>query len=577
MGLVTDKTKTNMKMMNFFASCLFAAAIFGCSTEFSDPQLPDTGKAPVEKPSGSYELTASINAVTKTTLDDLAISWESDDIIYVWTGESFTPYGHEGNGKFKGEKPVALKDGKYVAFYPVASVEGTKASFEIPAEQTFAARKANDLPMVAVWEEGGKCVFSPVCSILEMPLTIAEGVTLASIDYKFNGNVGSGAYTFDYMTGTYSKEVAGDIEITGTFTSGYVYNAVVPGDYTDGFTLTLTDTDNCAMVLTATNGEELAAGVVQPLGAVNYAQLAPEFTVAYNDWAATATLASEKTSGTRYWLSKTVNGEPLTGVAPVDMSNLAKGAAVKLYGYLCSENVAGTGVQAGDKLYLVTELKNGNVSYLRSVEYTYQPDPLEVVLFDDALTSDRAYSPELKGWGGTLNANYTEDSAFGTACMRGELPQKWADMAFYLWDNTASTFANFNPQAKALYNFEFYVKSDVPIKGNTYFAIRYYVAGGSALTSKFQSAWQNFTAAGKEIPAHTWTKVSIPMNQIWLNTAITDPDYKGYNDDGSLTGWLCNYKQVDRIYINSQPSSYVAGDFPTVILVDHFTIRKSTL
>lgn len=579
-----------MNMNKCFASCILVAAIAGCTQKLTDPQQPDSYKTPVDVPMGEYELDASIGLLTKTALNDLTLSWESDDVIKVWTGETFTDYVHQGEGKFKGEKPAALKGDKYLALYPTASVSGTKATFSLPQEQAFAARKANDLPMVAVWGEDESCVFKPVCSILEMPLTVSEGITLLSIAYTFNGNVGAGEYTYDWTTGEYSSMAPGNINITGTLASGNIYNPVVPGDYSEGFTLTLADNQNCAMILTASGGKALAAGKVQPLGAVAYEQLAPRFTISYEDWAATATLDSTPGEGTKYWLSKTVNGEPLTGVAPVDMSKLTAGAKVKLYGYLCSENVSTAGVKDGDEIYLVTEYVNGSKKYLRSVEYTYHPDPLEVILYDDALSSNKAYSPQLKGASGMLNTNYTDDKAFGTACMRGDLSGSWAQMRFDLWDNTANNKANFQAQAKALYNFEFYVKADKQIKGNTYFAIRYLLGSaytGAPIMSKSQSAWQNFTIQpkGTPIPANTWMKVSIPMNQIWLSTKITTDnypgvdinEYQGYTDNGGRDGWLYSYKEIDRIYINVRPRQYPADYDPTIFLIDHFTIRKSTL
>lgn len=577
-------------MIRFIAAGLaFGAIVAGCTTEIIEPADNGNDKTPSEevvKPAGEYELVASIGDITKTALSDLTLSWENDDVIKVWTGEGFTDYVHQGEGKFKGEKPAALNGESFVALYPAADVSGTAASFSIPQEQVFAVKAANDLPMVAVWGEGDACVFTPVCSIIEMPLTIADGVTLATIGYAFNGEVGAGEYTYDWATGAYVTEGCGDITLTGTFATGNVYNAVAPGDYSDGFTLTLTDTENCAMILSSKGGE-LAAGTVQPLGAVAYEQLAPEFTIAYDDWAATATLVSTPGNGTRYWLSKTVNGEPLEGVAPVDMSSLAAGAAIKLYGYLCSENVAAAGVKDGDKLYFVSEYVAGSKKYMRSVEYTYHPDPLEVVFYDDVLNSSQKYTTKLAGWGSTKEPAYTDDKAFGECCIKAELSKAYAELRLDIWDNDLGKCVNLQPQAKALYNIEFYVKADADIKGNTYTAIRYNVGSNTGIMSKYQSAWQNFTHLPKEttIPADTWIKVSIPMNQIWLETKITTanyPDidvneYQGYTDNGGRDGWLYSYKEVDRIYLNAQQETYAADTNPTVFLIDHVTIRKSTL
>jgi len=127
----------------------------------------------------------------------------------------------------------------------------------------------------------------------------------------------------------------------------------------------------------------------------------------------------------------------------------------------------------------------------------------------------------------------------------------------------------------------------VTFKGNTYTAIRYNVGSNTGIMSSYQSAWQNFTHLPKEttIPADTWIKVSIPMNQIWLSKKITTNnytnidvnEYQGYTDNGGRDGWLYSYKEVDRIYLNAQQESYAPDTNPTVFLIDHVTIRKSTL
>lgn len=585
-----------MKLTKFLASCLTFSAIIiaGCTEEQIEPTVPEEN-TPVKVPEGEYELTASIGDVTKTVLSNVNLSWEKNDVIKIWTGAEFTDYTTaEGDGRFTGDKKAALNGETYVGLYPSATVTGTKATFTIPQEQTFAVRSANDLPMVAVWEEGGKCTFNPVCSIIEMPLFVDEGIELSSIAYDFAGNVGAGAYTYDWATDTYGSSVSGDITLTGEFaanaeTPTYVYNAVIPGDYSGGFTLTLTDTDNCAMVLTATKGGELAAGKIQPLGDVRYKQLAPEYVISYDDWAATATLKTtlEGTGSYRYYLSKEVNGEPLDGLAPVEITNKTAGSTVKLYGYLCSENVAATGVKDGDKLYFVTKYYEGKKEYSRSVEYTYHPDPLEVVFYDDALNTSAKYTTKLAGWGSDKVDNWSEDKAFGEYCIKASMPKAYAELRLDIWDNELSTLVNLQPQAMALYHMEFYVKADANIKGNTYTAIRYNVGSTTGIMSNYQSAWQNFTHLPDEtpIPANTWIKVSIPMNQIWLKTKITTTnyqnvdvnEYQGYTDVGGRDGWLYSYKAVDRIYINAQQDSYASDKNPTVFLIDHFTIRKSTL
>ena len=572
-----------MKLKGIFSICILSGFMFSaCTQEQAEPVAPETeDKVEVV---GLYELEASIGELTKTVLSGLEMSWEAGDVIYVYTADGFKPYTTEaGDGKFKGDFEAALKDGKYVALYPAASVSGTSATFTISAEQKFALQSANDLPMVATWQENGKIVFNPVCSILDMPLTVAQGVTLSSVEYVFNGKVGAGEYTYDWTTGAYGTEsCGGKLTLTGSFNSGEVYNAVVPGDYKDGFTLTLTDTDNCAMVLTNTKGSALVAGSVQKLGAVSYEQLAPKFTISYDDWAATATLASTPGAGTRYWLSKTVNGEPLAGVAPVNMGSLAAGAIVKLYGYLCSENVAGTGVADGDKLYFVTEYVNGAKTYLRSVEYTYHPDPLEVVLYDDSFNSMCSGSA-------TTAESISEGARAGSRCVNIKLSDG-SQWRMQLWQS--GDYPDFDQQEFAGYRFEFYVKPITEAFGGSTirFNVRYVDKDFTSTAYQWQDRWwaatalQNFNeyAKGTFLAVNKWTKVSIPMNELWKNTA-NDPatlkgdkqyataNYYGHNDSGTANKYNINYKDTSEIdFIN------IAGK-EISFYIDHFTIRKSTL
>ncbi len=572
-----------MKLKGIFSICILSGFMFSaCTQEQAEPVAPETeDKVEVV---GLYELEASIGELTKTVLSGLEMSWEAGDVIYVYTADGFKPYTTEaGDGKFKGDFEATLKDGKYVALYPAASVSGTSATFTISAEQKFALQSANDLPMVATWQENGKIVFNPVCSILDMPLTVAQGVTLSSVEYVFNGKVGAGEYTYDWTTGAYGTEsCGGKLTLTGSFNSGEVYNAVVPGDYKDGFTLTLTDTDNCAMVLTNTKGSALAAGSVQKLGAVSYEQLAPKFTISYDDWAATATLASTPGAGTRYWLSKTVNGEPLAGVAPVNMGSLAAGAIVKLYGYLCSENVAGTGVADGDKLYFVTEYVNGAKTYLRSVEYTYHPDPLEVVLYDDSFNSMCSGSA-------TTAESISEGARAGSRCVNIKLSDG-SQCRMQLWQS--GDYPDFDQQEFAGYRFEFYVKPITEAFGGSTirFNVRYVDKGFTSTAYQWQDRWwaatalQDFNeyAKGTFLAVNKWTKVSIPMNMLWKNTA-NDPatlkgdkqyataNYYGHDDSGTANKYNINYKDTSEIdFIN------IAGK-EISFYIDHFTIRKSTL
>ena len=578
-----------MKLKGIFSICILSGFMFSaCTQEQAEPVAPETeDKVEVV---GLYELEASIGELTKTVLSGLEMSWEAGDVIYVYTADGFKPYMTEaGDGKFKGDFEAALKDGKYVALYPAASVSGTSATFTISAEQKFALQSANDLPMVATWQENGKIVFNPVCSILDMPLTVAQGVTLSSVEYVFNGKVGAGEYTYDWTTGAYGTEsCGGKLTLTGSFNSGEVYNAIVPGDYKDGFTLTLTDTDNCAMVLTNTKGSTLAAGSVQKLGAVSYEQLAPKFTISYDDWAATATLASTPGAGTRYWLSKTVNGEPLAGVAPVNMGSLAAGAIVKLYGYLCSENVAGTGVADGDKLYFVTEYVNGAKTYLRSVEYTYHPDPLEVVLYADdfhsmvqrtgnaastIITSDRT------------NTSYTENVAFGEKAAYLDF-DKWTTFRMRLW--YSGDYPSWNDQETEGYCFEFYMNPSVAMNNNYFsFLVRFQEREGETNTERRWSTkyLMDFNEGQTWVPANKWTKISIPMRKLQCDTSgdpkakansykpvATIPDYYGHDDSGNLYKWNTNYKHVTSIDLIN-----LLGDTSYTIIFDHLTIRKSTL
>lgn len=563
-----------MKLTKFLANCLaFSAVIFaGCTEEKMEPTTPDDN-APEVILEGEYELNASIGDVTKTVLSNVNLSWEKADVINIWTGEGFTAYTTaEGDGRFTGDKKAVLNGDKYLGLYPTATVTGTKATFTIPQEQTFAVRSANDLPMVAVWGEGEKCNFNPVCSIIEMPLFVDEGVELASIAYDFKDNVGAGEYTYDWAAGTYESSVSGDITLTGEFTANaetptYVYNAVVPGDYSGGFTLTLTDTDNCAMALTATKGGELAAGKIQPLGDVRYKQLAPEYEISYDDWAATAILKADLT-GTgsyRYYLSTEVNGEPLEGLAPVEITNKAAGSKVKLYGYLCSENVATTGVKDGDKLYFVTKYYEGKKEYSRSVEYTYHPDPLEVVVCGDALMQG---ATKIYRTCCSVDPALTSDDVYaGAKSIKWLIDQDWSGAGFQF----DYPYVSFVEQEAADYYIEFWMKPNKDIKSTYQLILKQALPDKTATGTQVNIA--NF-AKNNTIVANEWNKVSVQMRQVWGDTKLNTEAYIPFRS-ACGDNWLCNFKNTYRLFISTE--KFNSETSPTEVFVDHFTIRKSTL
>lgn len=303
--------------------------------------------------------------------------------------------------------------------------------------------------------------------------------------------------------------------------------------------------------------------------------VAPVFTIEMEDgWAAVATLTTDRQDGTEYWISGSKDGDPLGGFNPVNISTMEKGSKVKLYPYFSSEHIASTGVQSGETLYLVSQIKTETEIFKSSVEFTCQADPLEVVIYDDAPAKGVNLSGSITKTS-DYSVSYADDKAAGEYCIKADATPEWAELYFSLWDSSAQDYWDLREQSKAFYNIEFYFKADSDIKGNVGLTTQIVKEGGY-YTATSQTAWQDFTSApkGTPIPANTWTKISIPLNQIWFNGANALPDgYQGYNDDGTTNKWLSNYYKFGRFYVSQH---YVEGQ-PKVWYIDHIVIRKSTL
>lgn len=303
--------------------------------------------------------------------------------------------------------------------------------------------------------------------------------------------------------------------------------------------------------------------------------VAPVFTIEMEDgWAAVATLTTTSQAGTQYWISRTKDGEPIEGFSPVDMNAMEKGSKVKLYPYFSSEHIAATGVRPGETLYLVSQVATEAETLKSSVEFTCQVDPLEVVIYDDAPAKGVTLSGSMTKTG-DYTVSYADDKVAGDNCIKADATPEWAELYFALWDGSAQDYWDLREQSKAFYNIEFYFKADSDIRGNVGLTTQIVKEGGY-YTSTTQTAWQNFTSGpeGVPIPANTWTKISIPLNQIWFSGADVLPEgYQGYNDDGTTSKWLSNYYKFGRFYLSQH---YVDGQ-PKVWYIDHMVIRKSTL
>ena len=267
-----------MKKILFLTSMALVAAVsFSCNKE----NIEGNGNAAGEEVvlyAPQTVITAS-STETKTTLSGLEILWEKGDVISLFN-ENGTPMNYnliEGAGTTSGKFKTDLEPetGYSYAVYPAVSgqANGKSVSMTVAANQTYVAEGfSTDFPMGAVTSDGLNFTFSNLATVLSLPLQ--GDAVVRSISIEAVGGEGlAGAATVDFSGATpvlsagNSATVTLDCGESGVQISedaATVFNfVVIPGEYTQGFKVTVNETNgNSTVKTTGVNAMTLQAGSI---------------------------------------------------------------------------------------------------------------------------------------------------------------------------------------------------------------------------------------------------------------------------------------------------------------------------
>ena len=222
------------------------------------------------------------SAATKTALDGVDINWEEGDAITLF-GEDDAPvkYTLTGGagatvGTFEAEGELPAQVQAYAVYPAVAegvTLSGNKVAVSVAAEQTYnAAGFPAEYPMAAVTSDGQNFLFENLATVLSLPLQ--GDAVVRSISIEAVGGEGlAGAATVDFSGATPVLSVGNSATVTldcgesGVQISedaATVFNfVVIPGEYTQGFKVTVNETNgNSTVKTTGGNAMTLQAGFI---------------------------------------------------------------------------------------------------------------------------------------------------------------------------------------------------------------------------------------------------------------------------------------------------------------------------
>ena len=222
-------------------------ALAGCAKEDPADKLPEKS---------TMNFTAETAALTKTSLnEDMRVFWAEGDEISV-----FSDADQNDNIKFTGsaiQETKATFTGKimagekYFAVYPYSSENksfGSSLTVNIPAEQEAVEHSFDRLANVAVavttidkmqFENVGAIVAFDVPALSEGNIVkaVVKGNAAEKVAGEMKVNMAE-----EVRAAVPSEDAVEEVTLSGTFTEGSSYYLVLaPGEFTQGFTVTLLD------------------------------------------------------------------------------------------------------------------------------------------------------------------------------------------------------------------------------------------------------------------------------------------------------------------------------------------------
>lgn len=264
-------------MKRFIISMLALAAIVGCSKDGGIDDVIDNGTS-----SSALVFTAMFDEVETSRVEvdnaTLELSWSANDAISVFAknaGNSKYTYTGTDNQFAEATTESGAALAKYYAVYPYSSATSISAqgvvSLTLPAEQTYSNASGSlglgANTMVAVSNDTN-LEFQNVCGYLRLNLW-GDGVKVKSIKLEGNDNEPlAGAATINVATTALSMANSATKSITLNCGDGVQLGTsaaeatpfwfVVPAqEFTEGFTITITDDNNKVMTQSTSTSREV--------------------------------------------------------------------------------------------------------------------------------------------------------------------------------------------------------------------------------------------------------------------------------------------------------------------------------
>lgn len=229
--------------------------------------------APVDK--NTVTLTATLDTPTRTALvAGNKVEWLAGDAISLFDGTVNTEISTTGSGASATFSAALSTAGPWYALYPYAagaSIDAGVITTTLPAAQTAVSGTfADDLNIAVALSDGSTLAFKNVLGLIKFTVGADADIVKVTLTGN-NSEVLAGTVEIDYNAGEPTYTVTGGaataIELTGTFVQGSTYYfAVLPQTFTNGFTLTYTNSSDVDRVETTTNEMVLGRSQIRNIG-----------------------------------------------------------------------------------------------------------------------------------------------------------------------------------------------------------------------------------------------------------------------------------------------------------------------
>ncbi len=264
-----------MKKINLILAVAASAIVVfaACSKENAIPEKVQQEEA--EAASGKVTLTATIDPATATVLAaGNKVEWVANDAISIFDGTTNIQSTTTDSGASASFSASLATAGPWYALYPYsagASIAGSLVTTTLPAAQTAVAGSfADDLNISVALSEAGKLSFKNVLGLIKFTVGADADIVKVTLTGN-NSEVLAGTVDIDYNSGNPTWAVnsgaASSVELTGTFVKGQTYYfAVLPQTFTNGITLTYTNSSDANRVETTANELVLGRSQIRNIG-----------------------------------------------------------------------------------------------------------------------------------------------------------------------------------------------------------------------------------------------------------------------------------------------------------------------